>query len=303
MSTARPLVVVGYDGSPAARHALAWAADEAARTGRDLRVLHALGHARWGADAVPQGVTAGPGAAAAAQRWVTEALAVVGREAPEVHATGEVVEGSAPGALVRASADASLVVVGSRGRGGFASLLLGSTSTGVALHAHCPVVVVKDDRDGTAGTEGTGTSGGAGVGVVVGVDGSPLSLVALDHALRAASSRKASLTVLHAHEPAAVVTEDDQPRTPERDAFAVAEQRALEEIVEDARTAAPDVAVTATVVEGHAVTALVEAARGASLVVLGSRGRGGFADLVLGSTAQGVLHHATCPVLLVRDAA
>ena len=139
-------IVVGVDGSEGARAALARALSDAKLRGARLRVVCA-----WD---IPSEVYAGgfaPGIDEAtfgglretAEAIVTEALTEVERIAPGLQSEGEAVQGQAAEVLLREAGDASLIVVGNRGRGGFASLLLGSVSQQVVHHAHCPVLVVR----------------------------------------------------------------------------------------------------------------------------------------------------------------
>ena len=132
--------------------------------------------------------------------------------------------------------------------------------------------------------------------IVVGVDGSDESLVALDWALSEAKVRGAALEVVHTYMPnlseAAVGTEPS-PREAEE---------LLRKMVEPTAGAYPGVPVTALAVEGPSARTLLDTAAGATLLVVGSRGRGGFAGLMLGSVSQQVVHHATCPVVIVPNA-
>ena len=139
-------IVVGVDGSDGARVGLQRAVNEASLHGARLRVVCA-----W---SIPSEVYAGgfapgideatfDGFREAAEIIVREALAEVQRMAPGLESEGEAVEGQAAEVLLREAEDASLIVVGNRGRGGFASLLLGSVSQQVVHHAHCPVLVVR----------------------------------------------------------------------------------------------------------------------------------------------------------------
>jgi len=138
-------VVVGVDGSEASQEALRWAADYAKLIGGDLLAVTAW---QWPismgmAMPLPEGYSPLDDAQASLQQTLSQVLG----EAPEVTVTTEVVEGSAALALVQASKDARLLVVGSRGHGGFAELLLGSTSEHCVRHAACPVVVIRHHRD------------------------------------------------------------------------------------------------------------------------------------------------------------
>ncbi|MFC7615699.1 universal stress protein [Actinokineospora soli] len=184
----------------------------------------------------------------------------------DVDVTGDMPESAPVPALLRQ--DACLVVLGSRGLGGFGGLLLGSTAVQVAAHARCPVVVVRGERSGD---------------VVVGVDGSAHSVEAIAFAFGEAQRLGAGVVAVTAG------SQEDEAA------------RALAESVAGWAERYPDVPVRRSVVRGHAARALVDAAADAALLVVGSRGAGGFRGMLLGSVSQGVLHHATCPVAIVRS--
>ncbi len=140
----RPAVVVGVDGSEASKDALRWAAGYAEIRGCDLRAVAAW---EWPismgmAMPLPDDYNPLEDARASLQKTLTEVLG----DAPTVAVTLDIVEGAASAALVRESKDACLLVVGSRGHGGFAGLLLGSTSEHCARHANCPVVIVRHQK-------------------------------------------------------------------------------------------------------------------------------------------------------------
>ena len=198
------------------------------------------------------------------------------------------------------SADASTVVVGTRGRGGFAERLLGTVSSALPAHAHCPTVVVphrehvEDRGDDELPTRPVVRR------IVVGVDGSPAAELALERAVREAETWDAELTALAgvpigtgtsylAWLPAAVDHE-----TVLRD---VAE--GLDVVVDRVLADHPGLQVRRHVLDGTGAQLLTEFSTAVDLVVLGSRGRGGFAGLLLGSTSQAVLHHSSCPVMVV----
>jgi nucleotide-binding universal stress UspA family protein len=201
--------------------------------------------------------------------------------------------------IVAASRGAGLVVVGARGRGALASALLGSTSIDVAAHAHVTVVVVREFP----------TPLPQRPGVVVGTDGSDESDAAVAAAFHEADRRDLPLTVVHAWllDYAAsgagygagygviVPGHADIRRQVGEAAVAV-----TAESIAGWSEKYPDVVVRQHVVNAHPVQALVDHSAGAELLVVGSRGRGGFAGLLLGSVSQGVLHHAHCPVMVVR---
>jgi nucleotide-binding universal stress UspA family protein len=291
----RPPVVVGLDGSDAALVALDWATDEAARRGLPLVVVHA-----WSIPLppVPMGpAVAGPSDDAlrdAAQQLLDEGVRHASERAPDVEVTGDLHASPPATALMTASKDAELLVVGSRGLDSFSELLVGSVSVQVATHASCPVVVVHVPKAGVVPGPDAGR-------VVVGIDGSELSVDAVHAAFAAASLRKAGLTIIHAwaapnfDAPGTAVPTELVLEEVEQD-----ELRAMAETVAGLREEYPDVGVEQRLVHGKASKVLIDASRGAELVVVGSRGRGGFASLLLGSVSHAVLHHAHCPALVVR---
>jgi nucleotide-binding universal stress UspA family protein len=280
-------IVVGFDGSPRSGLALDWAVDEAQRWQVPLHVVYAR--------MMP---LRGPTPEVGLVVQETEADEVLGAAvdrahelAPRLGVTTSSRYGAPAPLLVDATRGASGLVVGARGRGGVASALLGSTSVDVAAHAHCPVTVVRQLPEVVADRPG----------VVVGVDGSELSESAVAVAFAQASARSVPLTVVHAwfleYTAAGLQVLDLQH---ERQRIAQEEQALAAELVAGWSEKYPDVVVRRHVVNAHPVQALADHSRGAELVVVGSRGRGGFAGLVLGSVSQGVLHHAHAPVMVVR---
>lgn len=267
-------IVVGYDGSAEAQEALGWAADEARRERRPLHVVH---------------VGLGQGGA----RSLTEGVERARSSAPDVEITSSLeLRDSVPGTLVDASTDARMLVVGARGLGGFAGLLLGSVSTAVAAHARCPVVVVR--------RRPSSSSVPLARPVVVGVDGSRTSVSAVDLAFDLASRREAPLLAVHAWEMPALLG-PTPPWTPDEIADRlVGEKALLAESLAGHCDRYPDVEVRSSVRLGGAAEVVLAASGDAQLVVLGSRGRGGFTGLLLGSVSHAVAHHATCPVAIVH---
>jgi nucleotide-binding universal stress UspA family protein len=191
--------------------------------------------------------------------------------------------------LIERSASASLVVLGSRGLSGFTSLVVGSISVAVAAHGRCPVVVVRGADPDTAPREDGP--------VVVGVDGSPSSRAALDLAFEAAALRGVPLKAVHAWSDLPVTTVWEL--TTDWHSIQQYESEELNQWLADGRARHPDVSVEEVVVRDGAAHILLEHARTAQLIVVGSRGRGGFRGLLLGSTSQAMIHHAACPVAVV----
>ncbi|MFE9172484.1 universal stress protein [Streptomyces kebangsaanensis] len=285
-------VVVGVDGSPSSLEAVEAAAREAALRGTGLRLVHAFG---WPSPHVPPGMHPWSPNTAGLRELVDGTLAEAEQRArdaaPGVEITREVTVGEPLMVLEIESRTASLVVVGSRGLGGFGSLLLGSTAVHLAAHGHCPVLVVRGRPD-PAGP------------VLLTVDGSPAGEAAVEFAFAEASRRGADLVALHvwntwsehAYEgpgdPLNVVA--DVERLQEE------EQRLLDEAVAPWQARHPEVAVERRLVRSRIRPALIEASQEAQLLVTGARGRGGFTGLLLGSVSQALLHHAHCPVTVVR---
>jgi nucleotide-binding universal stress UspA family protein len=283
---ARP-VVVGFDGTSQSRLALDWAVDEAGRRHLPLHLLLARDLPLRGRAPVDDNLPRDPEA---------EAILAAGLErahqlARDLLVTTSVRHGAAGPVLVDVSREASLVVVGTRGRGAFTSAMLGSTSIDLTAHAACPVIVVRSLPEVLPHRPG----------VVVGADGSQTSREAIGQAFLQAAERALPLTVVHAWQvdlaPAGELALD---REDARRAIAEAERALAAESVAGWCEKYPDVPVHQHVLDAQPVQALVEHSRGAELVVVGSRGRGGFQGLVLGSVSQGVLQHAHCPVMVVR---
>jgi nucleotide-binding universal stress UspA family protein len=286
-STIHPPIVVGVDGSKPSAAALDWAIDEASR--RHLPLL--LCYARPIDVQGPTSETTFSPSSPEGDAVLGQAVDRVRSLAPGVPVSTATAFGSPGPVLVDASRDAALVVVGARGRGTLASAMLGSTSIDVAAHARCPVMVVRDLPSVRTNRPG----------VVVGSDGSDLSNAAIAAAFLEADARGLPLTVVHAwfvdyNSTGLAVLESAEVRRQ----LAEEEHAVAAEAVAGWSEKYPDVTVRQHVLNEHPVKALVEHSDGAELVVVGSRGRGGFAGLLLGSVSQGVLHHAHCPVLVVR---
>lgn len=297
-------ILVGVDGSPSAQEALDWAAAEAATSRRPLHIVHCCVQPVMELPLGPTGYPVGPqrvmelprragerppvgGGIHAGERILAEAEVFARLVAPDADVTTEIVLGGAAGSLLRKAEDAALVVVGSRGLGGFMGLLVGSVGTALAGQAACPVVVVHprahDRRPARR--------------IVVGVDGSEVSGPAVDFAFQTAARQRVGVTAVLAWSmPVGGHAAWMQPmHMIER-----AQQRVLAQALDGAQQQFPDVDVTCEVVRARPGPMLVTASSDADLVVVGSRGRGGLRGLLLGSVSQDVLHHAQCPVAVVR---
>ncbi|MEU3093140.1 universal stress protein [Streptomyces massasporeus] len=286
------LVVVGVDGSASSLAAVEVAAREAGLRGAGLRVVHAF---IWPAMHVPLGPSPlGPpegGIRNMVERLLAEAVERARAVTPEVEVSHALVTGEPLTVLQSQSRSAELVVVGSRGMGGFVGLLVGSTAVHLAAHGRCPVLVVREQP----AAEGP---------IVLGVDGSAVGESAVDFAFAEAALRKAPLLALHAgttwNAPAPAPYDPSAPYANPPGALADEEESLLSEALAGHREKYPDVVVEHKVVHGRTRETLIEASRSAQLVVVGARGRGGFAGLLLGSVSQALLHHAHCPVAVVR---
>lgn len=282
VDVSRQGILVGYDGSADATVALNWALDEAGRSGRPVRLVYVfewLTVAGWIGPGVAPGFWPDETARHQVEELVRKAAADAVAERPGLTVHGQVLDGPPALVLQERSAYAGMLVLGSRGHGGFAGLLAGSTAVSVTAHAHCPVVVVRDRQAVTSGP------------VVVGVDGSGTSLRALGFAVERAAQRDVPLRLLRVWEPSGSAPEET----------GAAERAAAEESVAPWRRAFPDVPVEIQATPGNPAALLVEASRAAQLVVVGSRGRGGLRGMLLGSVSQQLIHHAHCPVAVVRE--
>lgn len=282
-------VVVGTDGSDGATRALDWAADMAAASHRPLRIVHAFTYVQgfYGGD-LPASPEVYRAMEDEGRKFLEDARSRVTARAPGlVVETDMPLQGSVP-MLVDESERASVLVVGTSGRGGFTGMLVGSTSVSLTAHAQCPVVVVR----------GTGTGMASEGPVVVGVDGSGVSTAAVSAAFQVASLLGAPLVAVHAW--ADVEYEWGLPEMAEGASQEQSEQVVLSEALAGMPEHHPDVRVERVVVPGKPRQQLLQRAQGARLLVAGSRGRGGFRGMLLGSTSQTLIHHAACPVMIVR---
>ena len=290
-------IVVGVDGSPSAETAVRWAAHAAAMRNLPLTLVNVIDTPSWDLIALGGPVAALPSAPSQRQqeqsdRIIADATTVV-RASTEPDARPrvetEVFFAGAVPTLVEVSRDAHLVVVGSRGQGRLRRVLLGSVSTGLIHHAHCPVAVIREEAP-SALQPWT-------LPVVLGIDGSPASELATAIAFDEASFRGVELVAVHAWSSGGVDDVDSS-------AWAALSDRAEEALAE--RLAGwhdryPDVRVRRRLVWNHPAHYLLEEAESAQLVVVGSRGRGGFTGMLLGSVSTAVVHGAPIPVIVARQ--
>jgi nucleotide-binding universal stress UspA family protein len=271
-STVDTTILVAYDGSRGSRCALAWALAEGARRRRPLKLVYVLDPAcplppvsnRWPHhDRRTEADLRLARVAAEANNW--------GRAGLEI--TTDVWEGAPTNVLRDLSDSAGMIVVGERGHGGFRGLQIGSVALQLATHARSSVVVVRgplrlpDQRP-----------------VVAGLDG-PHHDEVVAAGLAEAALRGVGLVALRS-----IGSTAD---TAEATGW-------IREAIQPWRPRFPDVVVTDSVVTTAPTHALLLASHDAQLVVVGARGSGGFEDLPLGSTTEGILHHGLCSVMVVR---
>jgi nucleotide-binding universal stress UspA family protein len=232
-------------------------------------------------------------------RVAAEGVARARKNADSIDITPAVEVGHAAHALIEAGHEADLVVVGNRGHSELTAAMAGSVSITVSAHARCPTVVVRGDSSLLPGPHRP---------VVVGVDESPGSQVALRFAADIAAETGARLIVASGYQPALLqvwtgivsTTVDTQP-----DPGYVADGRAAAEKVAAAaarvaRTTHPELTVVEQALQGPAAGVIAGCTYQAGLAVVGSRGRGGFSGLLLGSVSHRLLHSSLCPVAVVR---
>ncbi len=283
-------VLVCVDGSAASDAAIAWGAREAAMRDLPITLLHA----------VPPVIVGWPVGQLysempdwqkdKAQTVIEQAhktlLASLGESQPPQTHTKMVYSSVVP-ALIDASADARMIVVGSEGLGALGRLLLGSATTGLLHHAHCPVAVIHSGEDKVPDSNAP---------VLVGIDGSPASEAATAMAFDEASRRGVPLIALHVWSDVGVfplLGMDWREHETEG-------QEALAERLAGWQEQYPDVHVERLLFCDKPSHWLLEESERAQLVLVGSRGRGGFPGLLLGSVSSAVAQAARVPVIVVR---
>lgn len=286
------VILVGVDGSPESLGAVDWAVARAARNDWRVHILCAYSLPSFTTASLDGGYAALDDTAvrSGAQAVVDEAVARV--QGRNVAVTSSLETGDPAGVLVDLSGEAALAVVGTRGGGGFADRLLGTVSSALPAHAHCPTVVVPRHTEGAEYTPVRR--------IVVGVDGSESARKALRWAVHEAEAWEAELTAI-----AAVPMASGAgalawlPAAVDREQVLADVRSGLDRAVADAVEGHPKVVVRRHALDGNAAELMAEFSTAVDLVVVGSRGRGGFSGLLLGSVSQGVLSHASCPVMVV----
>ncbi len=271
-------VIVGVDGSSSSLDAADRAAEEARLRGARLRIVHAFARPS-DLDPMIHGVLA-------------ETEQRLHERVPGLEIMRTVVSGDALTVLRTESRHAVLTVLGRRGRSRFGDLLLGSTSMQLAAHGHGPLMVMR----GRADPQGP---------VLLAADGSPAGNAAASFAFTEAALRGAPLMAMHVWNTWSEPTPYEDPGDPlsvvvDLDQLEQRHRRLLEEAMSPWMAAHPDVVVQPRLERGRVRQTLLEATRGAQLVVAGTRGHGGVAGMLLGSVSQALLLHAECPVTVVR---
>lgn len=274
-------IVVGYDGSDQSLQAVRWAASQAATEQRSLHLVHAWLWPLFTNDLGPVKGVADSGLRHSAEAIAAEGLAAAREVSPSLDAEGGLVVGSGYDALRKLSSSARMVVVGSRGLGGFLGLLVGSVSLQLAATAQSPVVIVRSAV----------TDHGP---VVVGVDGSGPSIKALDDACEMAQLWGASLTIVHARKDPRLFGSGKRIPQLETEAKTV-----LDDAVKYVSEKAPEITIRQESVAGRSIAeGLLKAAEGSRILIVGAKGRGN-----VGSTAHAILHHAKSDVMISKHKA
>lgn len=291
-------ILVGIDGSASSLHALDWATALARRSGQPLTIVCSYSLPSFAAASLDGGYAALDDSSIQAGARVVLDEAVARAALSGVTATAHLATGDAAGVLIEMTKDYSLAVVGTRGRGGFAERLLGTVSSALPAHAHCPTVVVPLRSDEPALDEDAVAPLRR---IIVGVDGSPSARGALDRAIEQALLWDAELVAV-----AGVPVGSGSgllawlPASIDHEQVLADVTKGLDAIVDAAEAAHPGVTIRRIVLDGTGAELLTEFSTASDLLVVGSRGRGGFAGLLLGSTSQAVLHHSACPVMVVN---
>ncbi|MGO4615491.1 universal stress protein [Nocardia sp. 2YAB30] len=286
-------IVVGVDGSAGSAAAVAWGAQTAALHNASLHLVHVIDPTADYGPGITEPLTSTDYARLEGHgRWVLdtanqEALLAV-RALRDIDITAELVHQVVGPTLLDRTVEARTIVVGTRERGTVRRALLGSVSAALARRAHCPVVVVREGAPLTAKARKQP--------VVVGVDGTRISEPAIEAALIEASARKVPLLALHAW------TGVGLPAAPDADIATDPEKQiVLAESLAGWQERFPDVEIHREIVTDRPERYLLERSDCAQLLVVGSRGRGGFASMLFGSTSQALLLSVECPIMIVRD--
>ncbi|MFC8431857.1 universal stress protein [Streptomyces sp. NPDC057253] len=290
-----PPVIAGVDGSAESLAAAEWAARESVRRGRSLRLVHV-----WSWHPRQDGEPATAAQRLMARRALRQAGERIGRACPQVRFEEEQVEGPATAALVRAAAQADVLVLGSRGLSGFTGFLVGSVALGVVARAVRPVVLVPSAGKGAGVYLRAEPEEGGGRDVVLGLDLADPCDEVIEFAFEAARDRGSRLRAVHAWPPPAPFALGPGEIGLIEEPWRAAEWRDfMTAVLQPWCDKYPGVEVVETLIEGRAASPLIRAARAASLLVVGRRITQGPALARTGPVAHAVIHHAGCPVAVV----
>ncbi|MCV7077570.1 universal stress protein [Mycobacterium szulgai] len=290
LTTTKHGILVGVDGSAESDAAVIWAAREAAMRRLPITLMHAVAPVvvgwpvgrlydempQWQKDAAQQAIDR-------ARNALTAGLGE--SEAPEVRT--EMIYADVVPTLIDASKHASMIVAGSQGMGALGRMLMGSMTTALLQHAHCPVAVIHSDENADVEPNAP---------VLVGIDGSPASDAATALAFDEASHRGVEVVALHAWSDVGVfpiLGMDWRDRESQG-------EEVLSERLAGWQEQYPDVRVQRSLVCDRPAHWLLEASERAQLVVIGSHGRGGFPGMLLGSVSSAVAHSVKVPLIVVR---
>ncbi len=287
------MIVAGYTGSSPSTPAVEVAARLSKSIPSPLRIVHAFDLPTMD---VPMGPGIDPPSQSEVEQWcseVTDEAEELARGFGATDVSTQVFVGTAPAALLENAGEDDLIVVGHRGRGELASAVLGSVAIQVSAHAPCPVLVItKGARTDVVGP------------IVVGVDGSEPSRKAARFAASWADHLGRDLTMVAAWQPQTMIGMAGGWALPMMndagDQIEAATLTMLEEVAKTVADEFPDLAITCQAVSGDPADALLRSAEDATALIVGSRGRGGFTGLLLGSVSHRVIHSAPVPVGIVR---
>ncbi len=292
MSNEHHGIVVGVDGSPASRVAVDWAARDAMLRGVPLTVVYVLPPPEmlmWPEPKRLSGLTDWQQAKAKdVIRAAMETAEEASRKTGPLQVHSQVLTGATIPALVDLTKDAEMIVVGCRGMGTVRRLLLGSVSTGLVHHAHCPVAVIHDEDPLMPDP--------AHAPILLGVDGSPASELATEIAFEEADRRGVDIIAVHAWSDAAL---SDFPPVDSSVMQALGDE-ILSDRLAQWQERHPHVRVHAIAVTDRPAEVLIKNSEQVQLVVVGSHGRGGFAGMQLGSVSSAVAQSSRMPVIVAR---
>ncbi|MEK0216443.1 universal stress protein [Bifidobacterium mongoliense] len=281
-------ILVGVDGSHASYKATWWAANYAKHAGLTLQIVCAYSLPSYAAvsfDATYTAMGDDNAAHSDAQEILSKAKAIADEQG--VEASTLIVTGDPASVFVELSRNYNLIVIGNRGKGGLAERFLGTTSSSLPAYAYCPIVVVPyTDDDGKVMHLNNRITK-----VAVGIDESKWGIKAMEISAAFANTWDAELDVILALPNVKSLGDDSDVMAAYMEDFTA--------VVGPLQKSYPDLTINKTIVSDTAINALTKASEDHDVVVVGSRGRGGFTGLIVGSTSQGLIQHAVSPVYVV----